>query len=187
MQHKHVIVTDRTAPEVGSIEECVRMIEDLSSRKHSVYVHCKAGKGRSATVVACYLLKVCKLKHHKLLSTRIHAYAVCLYVRTYVHTYVSLHCVHSGRTYTYTKRSFKGWLCAFVLNEFTAEMIYSEYKQQRIKSLRTTTRRGNSKDDYAHSSWTNSLQKKFTPSTSSRELYILTFQGFDSYHLVLQS
>ena len=58
VQHKHVIVTDRTAPEVGSIEECVRMIEDLSSRKHSVYVHCKAGKGRSATVVACYLLKV---------------------------------------------------------------------------------------------------------------------------------
>jgi atypical dual specificity phosphatase len=57
VQHKHVIVTDRTAPEVGSIEECVRMIEDLSSRKHSVYVHCKAGKGRSATVVACYLLK----------------------------------------------------------------------------------------------------------------------------------
>ena len=60
------------------------MIEDLSSKKHSIYVHCKAGKGRSATLVACYLLKV---------SCMSSPCATCggnirTYVRIYVHMYV---------------------------------------------------------------------------------------------------
>lgn len=35
------------------------MIEERKSRKESVYIHCKAGRGRSAVVTACYLVKVC--------------------------------------------------------------------------------------------------------------------------------
>ena len=35
------------------------MIDRERANKHCVYVHCKAGKGRSATVVACYVIKVC--------------------------------------------------------------------------------------------------------------------------------
>ena len=67
------------------------MIEDLSSRKHSVYVHCKAGKGRSATVVACYLLKVCKVKHQNCPSL---SYMLTQYACTYIRMYISLHCMY---------------------------------------------------------------------------------------------
>ena len=33
-------------------------MEECKARGESVYVHCKAGKGRSATAVVCYLIKV---------------------------------------------------------------------------------------------------------------------------------
>ena len=39
----------------------LKFIEDQIDRKHKVYVHCKAGKGRSATVVICYFIKHCNM------------------------------------------------------------------------------------------------------------------------------
>lgn len=49
---------DFTAPSIEHIREGVRFIRDQVARGRKVYVHCKAGRGRSATVVMCYL--VCK-------------------------------------------------------------------------------------------------------------------------------
>lgn len=37
------------------------MVEERKRRKESVYIHCKAGKGRSALVTSCYLVKVCHM------------------------------------------------------------------------------------------------------------------------------
>ena len=36
----------------------VAFIMEHSLKRNSVYVHCKAGRTRSATLVACYLMKV---------------------------------------------------------------------------------------------------------------------------------
>ncbi|KAL9965110.1 hypothetical protein ACROYT_G028863 [Oculina patagonica] len=35
----------------------VEFIETMNGSENSVYVHCKAGRGRSTTLVACYLMK----------------------------------------------------------------------------------------------------------------------------------
>ncbi|EDO40641.1 predicted protein, partial [Nematostella vectensis] len=45
------------APSFAQLLEGVKFIEDMRSKGDSVYVHCKAGRGRSTTLVACYLMK----------------------------------------------------------------------------------------------------------------------------------
>ncbi|XP_062505765.1 phosphatidylglycerophosphatase and protein-tyrosine phosphatase 1-like [Corticium candelabrum] len=49
------------APSLLQISTALNMIERLKKMDHNVYVHCKAGRGRSATLVACYLMKDQKL------------------------------------------------------------------------------------------------------------------------------
>lgn len=46
------------APPQEMLDKGVSFIEDMQSEDSTVYVHCKAGRGRSATLVACYLIKV---------------------------------------------------------------------------------------------------------------------------------
>ena len=95
VQHKHIVVTDRQSPELVDITECIRMIEDLSSKKHSIYVHCKAGKGRSATLVACYLLKV------SCLSSPCTSSLIMVDTCTYIHTYICMctYCMYIPNLY----------------------------------------------------------------------------------------
>ena len=45
-------------PTQTNILKAIHFIQDSNSRQESVYVHCKAGRTRSATVVACYLMHV---------------------------------------------------------------------------------------------------------------------------------
>lgn len=45
------------APTQADIKTGVQCIEEQRQRGTSVYVHCKAGRTRSATLVACYLMK----------------------------------------------------------------------------------------------------------------------------------
>lgn len=52
---------DFQAPALDDLCEGVRVVEGARALNHSVYVHCKAGKGRSATMVAAFLIKVLKL------------------------------------------------------------------------------------------------------------------------------
>jgi len=46
---------DFTHPTLESVETAVRFIEEHAGRG-SVYVHCKAGRARSATIVVCWLI-----------------------------------------------------------------------------------------------------------------------------------
>ena len=45
-------------PTQGQVHAGVAFIMEQARHGHSVYVHCKAGRTRSATLVACYLIKV---------------------------------------------------------------------------------------------------------------------------------
>ncbi|RDD44483.1 Phosphatidylglycerophosphatase and protein-tyrosine phosphatase 1 [Trichoplax sp. H2] len=45
------------SPSVERVEEAINFIDDVNKDGCSVYVHCKAGRGRSATVVLCYIMK----------------------------------------------------------------------------------------------------------------------------------
>ncbi|XP_003742531.1 phosphatidylglycerophosphatase and protein-tyrosine phosphatase 1 [Galendromus occidentalis] len=45
------------APEAGKLREGVDLIQRYREQKSSVYVHCKAGRTRSATLVGCYLME----------------------------------------------------------------------------------------------------------------------------------
>ncbi|XP_071959628.1 phosphatidylglycerophosphatase and protein-tyrosine phosphatase 1-like isoform X2 [Antedon mediterranea] len=55
----HLPTVDFTeAPSMEFLEEGVEFIEKHAERDESVYVHCKAGRTRSATLVCCYLMKI---------------------------------------------------------------------------------------------------------------------------------
>ncbi len=47
---------DFTPPKIEDIERGVAFIESEIGKDGKVYVHCKAGRGRSATIVVCWLI-----------------------------------------------------------------------------------------------------------------------------------
>lgn len=48
---------DFTHPKLSDVERAVNFIQTHAEKDQSVYVHCKAGRARSATVVLCWLIK----------------------------------------------------------------------------------------------------------------------------------
>lgn len=52
-----VPTVDFVHPTLASIEKGVEFIDRAIAKGGKVYVHCKAGRGRSATVVVCWLMK----------------------------------------------------------------------------------------------------------------------------------
>ena len=55
----HLATVDfNNAPSQEMLRRGVAFIEKMNKNESSVYVHCKAGRGRSTTLVACYLMKV---------------------------------------------------------------------------------------------------------------------------------
>ena len=53
---------DYQPPTLQAINEGLKVIAECKLRNESVYIHCKAGKGRSALVTTCYLIKVWSMK-----------------------------------------------------------------------------------------------------------------------------
>ena len=50
------------APTQSKLVTGVRFLLDHMEHQQQVYVHCKAGRTRSATLVACYLMQVAEQK-----------------------------------------------------------------------------------------------------------------------------
>jgi atypical dual specificity phosphatase len=48
---------DFNPPSLEDVSKGVAFLEEFTSRGETVYVHCKAGRARSATVVICWLVK----------------------------------------------------------------------------------------------------------------------------------
>ncbi len=53
----HIPTTDFTHPRLIDIEQAVEFVESHVQKGHTVYIHCKAGRARSATVAICWLMK----------------------------------------------------------------------------------------------------------------------------------
>ena len=58
VQHHWFSTIDFQPPTLPVIWQGLRVIDQFKAKKQCVYVHCKAGKGRSAVVTTCYLMKV---------------------------------------------------------------------------------------------------------------------------------
>ena len=67
---------DFTPPTLEDIESAIEFIERHAKQDGSVYVHCKAGRGRSATIAVCWLMKTLGITpreaQEKLLNIRPH-------------------------------------------------------------------------------------------------------------------
>jgi len=57
MQQFHMPTIDFTHPAYDDVCGAVDFIESHVEQGHKVYIHCKAGRGRSATVAICWVMK----------------------------------------------------------------------------------------------------------------------------------
>ena len=57
IEQLRIPTTDFTHPRLKDIEAAVEFIQKYKLQNDSVYIHCKAGRARSATVAMCWLMK----------------------------------------------------------------------------------------------------------------------------------
>ena len=57
IQQFHMPTTDFTHPRLGDVERAVEFVQSNVEARRTVYIHCKAGRARSATVALCWLMK----------------------------------------------------------------------------------------------------------------------------------
>jgi len=77
----HMPTTDFTHPSLDDVTAAVEFIQDHVKRGQRVYIHCKAGRARSATVAMCWLIR------HRGMSAK-DAQAQLLAARPHVHPHV---------------------------------------------------------------------------------------------------
>ena len=57
IEQLHIPTTDFTHPKLSDVEAAVEFIQKYKLQNDAVYIHCKAGRARSATVAICWLMK----------------------------------------------------------------------------------------------------------------------------------
>jgi Predicted protein-tyrosine phosphatase len=56
--HLQLDTIEFEAPSLYAIEKGLEFIQKVAQSGGVTYIHCKAGRSRSATLTACYLIKV---------------------------------------------------------------------------------------------------------------------------------
>ena len=57
IEQLHIPTTDFTHPRIEDVEKAVDFVQRHAELGETVYIHCKAGRARSATVAMCWLMK----------------------------------------------------------------------------------------------------------------------------------
>ena len=57
IEQLHIPTTDFTHPRLEDVQRAVEFTQRHAQSGNSVYIHCKAGRARSATVALCWLMK----------------------------------------------------------------------------------------------------------------------------------
>ena len=57
IEQLRIPTTDFTHPRIEDVQRAVEFVEDHVRKDETVYIHCKAGRARSATVAMCWLMK----------------------------------------------------------------------------------------------------------------------------------
>lgn len=68
IQQVRLPTIDYTSPSLSTVCQGVCYIERCVSSGHLIYVHCKAGRGRSATIVLCWLIKAKKITQNEAMN-----------------------------------------------------------------------------------------------------------------------
>lgn len=55
-QYLHLPLEDFTAPTLAQVETAMRFLNEQVDRGHGALVHCRAGIGRTGTILACFLV-----------------------------------------------------------------------------------------------------------------------------------
>ncbi len=61
IEQLHIPTTDFTHPQLSDVEMAVEFVQKYKLQNDTVYIHCKAGRARSATVALCWLMKYRKM------------------------------------------------------------------------------------------------------------------------------
>jgi len=61
IEQLRIPTTDFTHPSLNDLQRAVEFVQAHVERQQTVYIHCKAGRARSATVAICWLLKYRKM------------------------------------------------------------------------------------------------------------------------------
>ena len=56
LEYKHIPVDDFSPPTMKQFREFVEFVDEQNAREHAVLVHCRAGIGRTGTMLAAYLI-----------------------------------------------------------------------------------------------------------------------------------
>lgn len=56
LRYLHIPLEDFTAPTIAQIEEFVRFVDEVRAEGGAVLAHCRAGIGRTGTMLAAYLI-----------------------------------------------------------------------------------------------------------------------------------
>ncbi len=58
IDYSHIPIIDKSAPGINEIDEAVNFVDTCLKDKKSIMVHCRAGKGRTGTILIAYMIKI---------------------------------------------------------------------------------------------------------------------------------